>query len=76
MDMLDIDASNRVKKAMRDAYGKEIPLRLARATGLSRTTLERSLTGTRSFTVSELGKIARALGRRLKDVLPSDEDHS
>jgi len=72
MDMLDIDASNRVKQAMKDA-GDIRTTGLASLTGISRQTLDRRLTGGSSFTVSELGKIARALGRRVKDLFPSDE---
>jgi transcriptional regulator with XRE-family HTH domain len=45
---------------------------LAEATGIPRTTLQRRLTGTSDFTVSELDALARHLGIPLVELLADE----
>ena len=56
-----------------EAQGSTATAALADATGIPRTTLKRSLSGDRPFTVPELYKIGSALGADWQGFLPGPD---
>ena len=74
MDKLDIETSHLVKSSMQRE--KVSATRLAKTTGISKTTLLRRLSAEASFTIRELGTIARALNCHHTDLFPTDNKPS